>query len=108
LIGITDNSEYEEDAVYYIDNVWLFKPSTGQKYSTFNGSEDFISPAKEKDFIIMSKINDEIFFRINYNNSTVNNQSAFKLDTKKKKLYFYLENDSFETAKVVFVYIRKV
>lgn len=110
LIGITDNCSYEEDSIMLIDNVWLYKPFSGEKYSTENGIQTYMKPAKEKDYIIIIRNNEEIFFRVNYDPPIF----AFKLNEKStqyhnKEFYFYLENDSpLETTKIVFVYIRKI
>lgn len=106
LIGVTDNPDYEEDSPVFIDKVWLFKPSTGQKYSTDAGTESYLTIcAKEKDFLIISRINDELYFRINYEF----NKAAFKLDKWDREYYFYIENDSpFEKTKISLIYIRKI
>jgi hypothetical protein len=109
MIGVTDNPTYEQDSPFFIDNIWVFKPTTGEKYSTEKGTENYINTiAKEGDFIIVSYIDGDIFFRINYDF----NPSAYKIDPKlliKKDLYFYLENDSsLDKIKILFVYIRKI
>jgi len=108
MIGLTDNSDYGEDSVFYVDNVWLFKISTGEKFSTEKSIETFINPVKEKDFIIVTRIGNDLSFKINYYDSPI----AFVLDKEKfTNYYFYLENDSsllLDKTRVNLVYVRKL
>jgi len=106
LIGITDNELWEENCLNFIDNIWCLKPFTGKKYSTDKGSENYLDiSAKEKDFILITKIKDELFFRINYEFSPI----AFKLDKRIKDYFLYIENDmQISKTKIVFIYIRKI
>jgi len=106
LIGLTDNCNWEDDSLTYVDDIWGFKPLTGQKYSSKKGVENYLKiMAKEKDFVLITKIKQELFFRINYELTPV----AYKLDKDLSELYLYLENDiTLSKAKIVFIYIRKI
>ena len=107
LLGLTDNNTFEEDSISLVDNVWLYKPSTGDKYSSKSGTEKFIQPAKERDFVVIRKENFNLFFSVNYQTPTL----AYNLKSNnwKKEYYLYLENDNpFENTEIVFVYIRKI
>jgi hypothetical protein len=105
LIGITDNPSYEVDSATFIDNIWVFKPSTGEKYSSKQGSEKYINCiSKEQDFLYVIKIQNDVYFKLNYEEAPI----AFTLG-KYQDYYFYIENDSpFEHTKIVFIYLRKI
>jgi hypothetical protein len=107
LIGLTDNPTFEDESISLVDNVWLYKPFTGEKYSSLAGTESFIKPAKEKDFIIIRKEDWEVYFSVNYQSPLL----AYNLkgNNWKQEFYFYLENDNpFEDTEIIFVYMRKI
>jgi len=106
LIGITDNCNWEDDSLSYVDDIWGFKPITGEKYSSKKGVEKYINvQAKERDFILVTKIKEELFFRINFEMTPM----AFKLDKNLTELYLYIENDkALSKTKIGFIYIRKI
>jgi len=105
LIGITDNDTFSEDTLSFIDNIWTFKPKTGQKYSSKKSIENYYNKeAREKDFIIIAVKNDNLYFRVNFDD----NPPAYQLPPN-KEYYLYIENDSMVTnLKVKFIYLRKI
>lgn len=105
LIGITDNSTFSEDTITFIDNIWAFKPQTGQKYSSKKSLEPYLNKeAREKDFIIIAIKNDNLYFRVNFDD----NPPAYQLPVN-KDYYLYVENDSMlSNLRVKFVYLRKI
>jgi len=105
LVGITDNSTFNEDTLSFIDNIWAFKPKTGQKYSSKKSLEDYYNKeAREKDFIIIAVKNDNLYFRVNFDD----NPPAYQLPPH-KEYYLYIENDSMlSSLKVKFIYLRKI
>jgi len=105
LIGITDNSTFNEDTLSFIDNIWTFKPKTGQKYSTKKSLENYYNKeAREKDFIIIAIKNDNLYFRVNFDD----NPPAYQLP-QHRDYFLYIENDSFmSNLRVKFIYLRKI
>ena len=106
LVGLTDNNTFDEDSVSFVDNIWAFKVKTGQKYSSKKSLEPYYERGtREKDFIIIAVKNDNLYFRVNFDE----NPPAYNLPAG-KTFYLYVENDdiSFKTVKVIFVYIRKI
>jgi hypothetical protein len=108
LVGITDNNTFNEDSISFVDNIWCFKARTGQKYSTKNSLQPYYEKeTRERDFIIIAVKNDNLYFRVNFDE----NPPAFQLPPN-KSYYLYVENDSGNTleggVKVKFVYIRKI
>lgn len=108
LVGITDNNTFDEDSISFVDNVWCFKARTGQKYSTKNSLQPYYEKeTREKDFIIIAVKNDNLYFRVNFDE----NPPAYQLPGN-KNYYLYIENDSSNTleggVKIKFVYIRKI
>ncbi len=108
LIGLTDNCNWEDDSLTYTDDIWGFKPLTGEKYSSKKGVEKYLKiQGKEKDFILVTKIKQDLFFRVNYDLTPV----AYKLENNKNlnEYYLYIENDKIlSKSKIVFVYIRRI
>lgn len=108
LIGLTNNDRWEDDSLQFVDDIWVLKPLTGEKYSSKKGIEQYLkTPAKEKDFILITKIKDEIFFRINYDLTRI----AYKLEKnfKNNLFYIYLENEqTLSRTRINFVYVRKI
>ena len=105
LLGITDNDYFVPDSVTYIDNIWCYKVKTGEKYSSKVGLEKYIDKvAKEKDTIIIALKNNQLFFRINFDQA----EPAYTIEPN-KNYYLYIENENCNLiTKVVFVYIRKI
>ncbi len=108
IIGVTDNNSFSEDTLSFVDNVWTLKVKTGQKYSTKKSLEPYTErEARERDFVIIAVKNDNLYFRINFDD----NPPAFQLPSN-RQLYIYCENDStnsfYGNVKVKFVYIRKI
>ncbi len=105
LIGITDNSDFNEDTLSFIDNIWGFKPKTGQKYSSKKSLENYYNKeAREKDFIIIAIKNDNLYFRVNFDD----NPPAYHLP-QNREYYIYIENDTMlSSLKVKFIYLRKI
>lgn len=105
LIGITDNSTFNEDTLSFIDNIWAFKPKTGQKYSSKKSLENYYSKeVREKDFIIIALKNENLYFRVNFDD----NPPAYQLPPN-KDYYLYIENDSMlPNLKVKYIYLRKI
>ena len=105
LLGITDNSDFVSDSLTFIDNIWCIKVKTGEKYSSKFGLEKYDDKlVKEKDSIIIAKKNNQIFFRINFDQS----EPAYTIEPN-KNYYLYVENDNpHSLTKVVYVYIRNI
>jgi len=105
LIGLTDNSTFNEDTLSFIDNIWVFKPKTGQKYSTMKSLENYYNKeAREKDSIIVAKKNDNLYFRVNFDD----NPPAFHLPSF-SEYFIYIENDSImSNLKIKFIYLREI
>jgi len=106
LVGITDNNEFIENSVTFIDNVWTFKVKTGEKYSSSSSLQPYlpIKQIKEGDSIIIAIRNGQLFFRVNYDET----EPAFTINAN-KKYYLYIENDTPSLlTRVALVYIRKI
>jgi hypothetical protein len=105
-VGITDNNEFIENSVTFIDNVWTFKVKTGEKYSSTSSLQPYlpVKQIKEGDTIIIAVRNGQLFFRVNYDDT----EPAFSLNSN-KKYYLYIENDTPSLlTRVALVYIRKI
>ena len=107
IVGITDNNHFSEDSISFIDNIWALKTKTGQKYSSKNSLERYYDKeTREKDFIIIAVKNDNLYFRINFDD----NPPAFSIPPN-RNYYLYIENDTssdFSNVIAHFVYIRKI
>lgn len=109
LIGVTDNNTFDEDSISFVDNIWGLKCVSGEKYSSEKYTEKFIDKGcKEGDCVLIALKNNNLFLRVN--NSEI--PSAFDLNGKissKEGLWIYIENDApIDSAKVRFVYLRKI
>lgn len=106
-VGVTDNGNFDEDTMLFIDNIWVVKLNNGMKYSSDKSLEACIKTGglKAFDFLYVIIQNDNaLYFRVN--NNPV--QYAYNLDPK-KEYYLYLENDdNNKDFKLTVVYIRKL
>ena len=106
LIGITDNNDFIENTLTFIDNIYTFKVTSCEKYSSKFALQPYLSKkqVKEGDSIIVAVKNNQLFFRVNYDNT----EPAFTIESN-RKYYLYVENDSPNLAtRVALVYIRKI
>jgi len=104
-IGITDNGNFDQDTMLFIDNIWVVKLDNGMKYSSDNSVEPFLKNGglKEFDFLyLIIEKNNILYFKIN----NFSQQKAFVLD-KEKDYYLYMENDDkLKDFKITFIYVR--
>ena len=104
FIGISDNDRFDIDSVSFVDNIWTLKCKSGEKYSSLKKNESYFSSlCKEGDFIFIRVKDGNLSFGINDFNGPV----AYALS--KNEYWIYIENDApMDTAKVIFVYIKKI
>ena len=104
FIGISDNDRFDIDSISFVDNIWTLKCKSGEKYSSLKKNESYFSSlCKEGDFIFIRVKDGNLSFGIN----EINGPVAYSLS--KNEYWIYIENDApMDTAKVTFVYIKKI
>ena len=106
LIGITDNKDFIENSLIFIDNIWTIKVRSWEKYSTKFGLQPYLlyTTPKDGDSIFIILKNNHLFLRLNYYQSEL----AFTIESD-KNYYLYLENETPNLSCIVnLVYIRKI